>query len=89
MANRRCVWTAAFTGPESRTLPGATLTPRQREVLQLVAEGLPTKAIARRLSISDKTVDAHRSQLMERLGIHDLAHLVRYAIRNRLIEADD
>jgi DNA-binding NarL/FixJ family response regulator len=69
--------------------PAPPLTPRQREVLQLIAEGLPTKAIARRLSISAKTVDAHRSQLMERLDIHDVAHLVRYAIRNRLIRADD
>ena len=68
---------------------GPPLTPRQREVLQLIAEGLPTKAIARRLSISAKTVDAHRSQLMERLDIHDVAHLVRYAIRHRLIEADE
>jgi DNA-binding NarL/FixJ family response regulator len=67
----------------------ATLTPRQREVLQLIAEGLSTKAIARRLSISAKTVDVHRSQLMERLDIHDVAHLVRYAIRNHLIEADE
>ncbi len=66
-----------------------SLTPRQRQVLQLIAEGLPTKAIARRLSISAKTVDAHRSQLMERLDIHDVAHLVRYAIRNHLIETDD
>ncbi len=72
---------------EDQSVPA--LTPRQREVLQLIAEGLSTKAIARRLSISAKTVDVHRSQLMERLDIHDLAHLVRYAIRNHLIEADD
>ncbi len=72
---------------EGHSLPA--LTPRQREVLQLIAEGLPTKAIARRLSISAKTVDAHRSQLMERLDIHDVAHLVRYAIRNHLIEEAD
>jgi DNA-binding NarL/FixJ family response regulator len=65
------------------------LTPRQREVLRLIAEGLSTKAIAKRLAISAKTVDAHRSQLMERLEIHDVAHLVRYAIRNHLIEADE
>jgi DNA-binding NarL/FixJ family response regulator len=68
---------------------GEPLTPRQREVLQLIAEGLPTKGIARRLSISAKTVDAHRAQLMERLNIHDVAHLVRYAIRNHMIEADE
>lgn len=64
------------------------LTPRQRDVLRLIAEGLPTKAIARRLAISAKTVEAHRCQLMERLDIHDVAHLVRYAIRNRLIDTD-
>jgi DNA-binding NarL/FixJ family response regulator len=67
----------------------APLTPRQKEVLKLIAEGLPTKAIARRLAISAKTVDAHRSQLMERLDIHDVAHLVRYAIRNHLVEPDE
>ena len=65
-----------------------SLTPRQREVLRLIADGFSTKAIARQLSISAKTVDAHRCQLMDRLDIHDLAHLVRYAIRNHLIEID-
>jgi DNA-binding NarL/FixJ family response regulator len=65
------------------------LTPRQREVLLRIAEGLPTKAIGRRLGISIKTVEAHRGQLMERLGIHDVASLVRYAIRTGLIKPDD
>jgi DNA-binding NarL/FixJ family response regulator len=65
------------------------LTPRQREVLKLIAEGLTTKAIARRLDISAKTADTHRVQLMERLGIHDIAGLVRYAIRTGLIDQDD
>jgi DNA-binding NarL/FixJ family response regulator len=65
------------------------LTPRQREVLRLIATGLPTKAIARNLGISVKTVEAHRSQLMERLDIHDIANLVRYAIRKGLVEADE
>jgi DNA-binding NarL/FixJ family response regulator len=65
------------------------LTSRQREVLRLIAEGLPTKSIARRLGISAKTVEAHRGQLMERLGIHDVASLVRYAIRIGLIGADE
>jgi DNA-binding NarL/FixJ family response regulator len=74
---------------QAEEAPAALLTPRQREVLQLIAQGLPTKGIARRLSISAKTVDAHRSQLMERLDIHDVAHLVRFAIRNHLIEVDD
>ena len=58
-----------------------TLTPRQREVLQLVAEGLSTKEIARRLHLSAKTVESHRTDLMQRLDIHGIAGLVRYAIR--------
>jgi DNA-binding NarL/FixJ family response regulator len=63
------------------------LTPRQREILQLVAEGHTTKQIARRLHIGVKTVDAHRAQLMERLDIHNVAGLVRYAIRTGVISA--
>ena len=65
------------------------LTPRQREVLQLIAEGHGTKEIAARLSLSAKTVETHRAQLMERLGIHDVAGLVRYAIRSGIVSADD
>ena len=57
------------------------LTTRQREILQLVAEGHSTKDIARRLALSIKTVETHRAQLMARLDIHDIAGLVRYAIR--------
>jgi DNA-binding NarL/FixJ family response regulator len=57
------------------------LTPRQREILQLVAEGMMTKEIARRLGLSAKTVETHRSRLMERLDIHDVPGLVRYAMR--------
>lgn len=57
------------------------LTPRQREILQLIAEGHSTKEIASLLKISIKTVETHRSVLMERLDIHDVAGLVRYAIR--------
>ncbi|TMQ11472.1 MAG: response regulator transcription factor [Deltaproteobacteria bacterium] len=61
------------------------LTPRQREILQLVAEGHTTKQIAKRLHIGMKTVDAHRAQIMERLDIHNIAGLVRYAIRMGVI----
>jgi DNA-binding NarL/FixJ family response regulator len=68
----------------ARPRPGP-LTPRQQEVLRLIAEGHTTKGIARRLAISVKTVEAHRAQLMERLGIRDVAGLVRYAIRIGLI----
>jgi DNA-binding NarL/FixJ family response regulator len=61
------------------------LTPRQREILQLIAEGRSTKDIADVLQVSVKTVETHRAQLMERLDIHDVAGLVRYAIRTGLI----
>jgi DNA-binding NarL/FixJ family response regulator len=64
------------------------LTFRQREVLQLIAEGNTTKEIARKLTLSAKTVEMHRTQLMRALDIHDLASLVRYAIRMRLIDPD-
>jgi DNA-binding NarL/FixJ family response regulator len=64
------------------------LTPRQREVLQLIAEGNTTKAIARKLDISVKTAEMHRAQLMEALDIHEIAGLVRYAIRMGVITAD-
>lgn len=61
------------------------LSPRQREVLQLIAEGHSTKEIARRLDLSVKTVDTHRSQLMKQLDIHEVAGLVRYAMRAGLV----
>ncbi len=64
------------------------LSPRQREVLRLIAEGHTTKQIAQMLEISVKTVETHRSQLMERLDIHDVAGLVRYAIIVGLIEVE-
>jgi len=64
------------------------LTSRQREILQLVAEGKSTKEVAQLLDVSAKTVETHRGQIMERLGIHDLAGLVRYAIRTGLVSSD-
>jgi DNA-binding NarL/FixJ family response regulator len=64
------------------------LTPRQREVLLLIAQGNSTKVIAHRLHVSVKTVETHRTQLMARLGISDIAGLVRYAIRTGMIDAD-
>jgi|SRR5581483_7965018 len=73
-------------GGRSRSLE--LLTPRQREILQLIAEGHSTKKIAHMLNISVKTVETHRMQLMERLDIHDIAGLVRYAIRIGLITPD-
>lgn len=74
-------------GSESSSLE--QLTPRQREILQLLVEGRTTKEIAKLLYISVKTVETHRAQLMERLGIHDVAGLVRYAIRMGLVTPED
>jgi len=68
--------------------PFERLTPRQREVLQLIAEGHTTQGIAHQLGISVKTIETHRAQLMERLDIHDIAGLVRYAIRVGLASAE-
>lgn len=64
------------------------LTPRQREVLQLVAEGHTTKEIARKLDIGVKTAEAYRGELMKVLDIHDVASLTRYAIRTGLVSID-
>jgi DNA-binding NarL/FixJ family response regulator len=61
------------------------LTPRQREIVQLIAEGKSTKEIAFLLKVSVKTVEAHRAQLMARLDIRDVAGLVRYAMRVGLV----
>jgi len=64
------------------------LTPRQREVLQLIAEGCSTKAVAQRLQLAVKTVETHRTLLMKQLDVHDVAGLVRYALRNGIISHD-
>lgn len=73
-------------GDESNSL--TQLTFRQREILQLIAEGRTTKEIAELLHISIKTVETHRMQLMKRLNIYDVAGLVRYAIRMGLLISD-
>ncbi|MBI3029573.1 MAG: response regulator transcription factor [Candidatus Rokubacteria bacterium] len=67
-------------------LPSDPLTPREREVLQLVAEGKRTKEIAGLLGVSFKTAESHRARLMEKLNIHETAGLVRYAIRRGLVQ---
>jgi DNA-binding NarL/FixJ family response regulator len=64
------------------------LTRRQREILQLIAEGYTTKEIAQKLNVDVKTVDTLRTQLMKRLDIHNIAGLVRYAIRKGVVTAD-
>jgi DNA-binding NarL/FixJ family response regulator len=73
---------------DARSLP-QTLTPRQREILILIVEGLSTKEIAGRLGLSIKTVETHRAALMDRLDIRDIASLVRYAIRTGLVPPEE
>jgi Response regulator containing a CheY-like receiver domain and an HTH DNA-binding domain len=65
-----------------------TLTPRMREIVQLIAEGRSTKEIAFLLNLSVKTIETHRMHLMARLGLHDVAGVVRYALRTGLISAE-
>lgn len=71
--------------PES---PLDKLTPRQREILQLIAEGFSRKEIAEKLSISPKSFDVYRSEILQQLGIDDTAGLVRFAIQNGLVSLD-
>jgi DNA-binding NarL/FixJ family response regulator len=69
--------------PSERT----RLTPRQREIVQLLAEGKSSKEVAVALSISVKTAETHRANIMRRLSCHSVSELVRYAIRNQIVEA--
>jgi two-component system response regulator NreC len=72
---------------EQETPPGE-LTPREMEVLRLVAEGYSNQAIAERLGLSRKTVDVHRTNLMRKLDLHNVAEIVKYALRRGLISLD-
>ena len=74
-------------GPERAKDPAAALTLRQREVLELLAEGRSAKEIAARLSISTRTVEFHKYQMMEALGLHTSADLIHFAIKHGLVEA--
>jgi len=74
--------------PQSGESMTDALTARQREILQMIAEGKSTKAIAFQLNVSVKTVETHRAALMERLDIHDIAGLVLYAVRHGVITVD-
>jgi len=65
---------------------GETLSVRERQVLQLIAEGRTTRDIAAQMNVSVKTVESHRTRLMQKLGIHEIAGLVRYAIRQGLVQ---
>lgn len=73
--------TGATAGP-----PSVRLTPREREVLQLIAEGNTNKEVAAALGLGIKTTATHRASLMKKLGVHSVGDLVRYAVRNRVVE---
>jgi DNA-binding NarL/FixJ family response regulator len=77
-----------YLGRSGGVHPLDSLTPRQREVLQLIAEGYSTKQIAGLLGVGVKTIETHRTQLMDRLGIHEIAGLVRYAVRVGLVSPE-
>jgi DNA-binding NarL/FixJ family response regulator len=81
---------SAFTGGGRGEAQSSldSLTLRQREVLQMIAEGKSTREIAKALAVSVKTVETHRSALMGRLGIFDVAGLVMFAARNNLVSLD-
>jgi DNA-binding NarL/FixJ family response regulator len=72
-------------GGHLETVPDDTLTPREREVLQLLAEGKSNKEAAAALNISVMTVETHRANIMHKLGAHSIAELVHYAIRNNIV----
>lgn len=78
---------ASITNAIAARRPLHALTERQIQVLKLVAEGHRTREVAKRLGLSIKTVESHRSEIMKRLRIHDVVSLVRYAIRVGLIPA--
>lgn len=71
---------------QKRSVDAEPLTPREREIVQLVAEGRTSKEIAHRLGVSDKTVETHRTNLMNKIDCHSVVDIVRYAIRNGLVQ---
>jgi DNA-binding NarL/FixJ family response regulator len=73
--------------PSDSDSEGTRLTPRQREVVQLLAEGKSSKEVAVALNLSVKTAETHRANLMRKLHLHSVAEVVRYAIRNEIIQA--
>ena len=73
--------------PAQTDVPADRLTPREHEIVQLIAEGWTSKDIALELSLSVKTVDAHRANVMRKLDLHSVSELVLYAVRNRIVQA--
>lgn len=84
----KLVVTGYMRHASNETSPLERLTPRQREILQLIAESRSSKQISQILGVSLKTVETHRAELMARLDIHDIAGLVRYAIRVGLVSPE-
>ena len=72
---------------QPRKLTGRPLSPREKQILKLIAEGFSSREISARLKISFKTAVTHRYHIMRKLGVHDVVTLVRYALRNKLIES--
>jgi DNA-binding NarL/FixJ family response regulator len=72
--------------PEDASAPNERLTSREREIVQLLAEGKSSKEVASSLNISVKTAETHRANVMRKLELHTIADLVRYAVRNQIIE---
>jgi DNA-binding NarL/FixJ family response regulator len=74
-------------GSDIRELARNRLTPREREIVQLLAEGKSSKEVAEFLTISVKTADTHRANIMRKLDLHSVTELVRYAVRNQIVKA--
>jgi DNA-binding NarL/FixJ family response regulator len=74
-------------GEDMKQLGRQRLTPREREIVQLLAEGKSSKEVADSLSISVKTADTHRANIMRKLDLHSVTELVRYAVRNQIVKA--
>jgi DNA-binding NarL/FixJ family response regulator len=74
-------------GDNGKEIDALRLTARQREIVQLLAEGKSSKEVATALEISVKTAETHRANIMRRLECHSVTELVRYAVRNHIIEA--
>jgi two-component system, NarL family, response regulator NreC len=76
-------------GSQSASAGGAKLTSREREILQLLAEGLPTREIAGHINLSIKTIETHRRNIMEKLNMRSVAELTKYAVREGLVALND
>ena len=74
-------------GADSTETLADSVTPREREIIQLLAEGRSNKEVASALGVSVKTIEAHRANIMRKLRLRSISDLVRYAIRNKIVEA--